>query len=121
VSAALLEDYRDRIQQPQIRTASDISTAFAVAARLPLFEFPAGGRTIRLKRPVALRVGMDEGTWFVENEALSLFGHGRSIEEAVAEFIHDLGYLWCRYRALGDEELGGSARKLKALLASLTE
>jgi hypothetical protein len=59
-----------------------------------VFEIPAGGRTMKLKRPVALRVGLDEGTWFVENEALSLFGHGRSIEEAVAEFIHDLGYVW---------------------------
>lgn len=121
MSAALLEDYRDRIQQPQIRTASDISTAHAIADRLPLFEFQAGGETVRLKRAVALRVGFDEGTWFVENEALSLFGHGRSIEEAVAEFIHDLGYLWGRYRALRDEELGESAKKLKALLTSLTE
>ena len=121
MSAALLEDYRDRIQQPQIRTSSDISTAHAMTDRLALFEFQVGGQTLRLKRPVALRVGLDEGTWFVENEALSLFGHGRSIEEAVAEFIHDLGYLWDRYRALGDEELSGSAKKLKALLASLTE
>lgn len=121
MSAALLEDYRDRIQQPQIRTASDISTAHAIAERLPLFEFQVDGQTIRLRRPVALRVGLDEGTWFVENEALTLFGHGRSIEEAVADFIHDLGYLWRRYSNLHDEELSGNAKKLKALLISLTE
>jgi len=121
VSAALLEDYRDRIRQPQIGTSSDILASRTVADRLPLFEFKVGGQTIRLTRPVALRLGFEEGTWFVENEALSLFGHGRSVEEAVAEFVHDLGYLWSRYRALTDEELSGNARKLKELLASLTE
>jgi hypothetical protein len=121
MSAALLEDYRDKIQRPQITTQSDVPVRRIMAKRLPLFEFEAGGRTVRLTRPVALRVGLEEGTWFVENDALSLFGHGESLEEAVAEFRHDLGYLWGRYQALSDEELGGAARRLKELLASLTE
>lgn len=121
MSAAILEDYRDRIRRPRIETSSDISFGRAPAARLPLFDFEAGGETIRLKRAVGVRVGLEEGTWFVENEALSLFGHGESLAEAVAEFRDDLGYLWCRYRGLPDEELSVSARKLRDLLGSLTE
>jgi hypothetical protein len=109
------------IQRPQIRTSSDISTERAVAERFPLFEFEAGGQTRRLTRPVALRVCLEEGTWFVENDALSLFGHGSSLEEAVAEFRHDLAHLWERYRSLPHEELSGPARRLKELLSSLVE
>lgn len=86
-----------------------------------LFEFTAGDQTVRLTRPVPLRIAFEEGMWFAENESLSLFGHGQSVDEAVADFVHDLGYLWARYRALTDEELSENANNLKKLLVSLTE
>ena len=76
---------------------------------------------MRLKHPLALRLSFEEGTWFLENDALSVFGHGQSAEEAVTEFLHDLRYLLQRYRSLSEDELSGTARKLKERLASLTE
>jgi hypothetical protein len=72
------------------------------------------------KNCVIVHVGLDEGTWFVENEAFSLFGHGRTKNEAIAEFIQDLDYLTSRYRAMNDQELSAGAKELKSLLATLT-
>lgn len=121
MSAALM-DYRDRIFKPTLDTYSGLpSKPQFHSDELPLFDFFFEGQSRPLNRPIALRIGFEGGMYFVDNESLSLFGHGQSIEAAVSEFLHDFAYLWSRYRLLRDDEVEGHGRELKDLLRSLAE
>lgn len=87
----------------------------------PLFEMPVGGKLRKLRRPLVLRVSIEDGEYFVENETLSLFGNGPSLPEAVAEFFSSLVSTWEYYKGLGEDQVIGRGRKLKAILDHLTE
>lgn len=121
MNAVLMKDYQDRIVKPGLETYSDLSPKTSLPSELPLFEFEAEGKLHRLRRPIALRIGFEGDTYFVENESLSIFGHGPSLRDAVADFLHDLAYLWSRYRSMGEHEVAGRGRELKTLLRSLAE
>lgn len=129
MSAALL-DYEPlssasgfRPSRPRVETYSYIqerSPGTPVApAVLPLFSFVVSGATKTLRQPLLLRIGIEQGEYFVENDALRIFGNGATLQEAVKSFSHDLGYFWEYYRGLGDDQVAGEAVALKKRYAEL--
>lgn len=58
----------------------------------------------------------EEGTWFVENHALSIVARGHTLGDAILDFVRDLEYLRSRYAALGDDELSASGQRLRSRL-----
>lgn len=81
---------------------------------LPLFSFVLpSGEVKELRAALNLRVTEEDGMIFVENETLNLFGHGRTLHEAIEAFSRDLAYFWEYYRDLGPDEVAGEAVTLK--------
>ncbi|HEX8407654.1 MAG TPA: hypothetical protein VF883_02240 [Thermoanaerobaculia bacterium] len=129
MSAALL-DYEPlssasglRPSRPKVQTYSYIqdrpAVTFVAPAVLPLFSFVVAGANKALRHPLLLRVAIEQGEYFVENDALRIFGVGRTLQEAVKSFSHDLGYFWEYYRELGDDQVAGEAVALKKRYAEL--
>jgi hypothetical protein len=84
------------------------ATSVSAPETVPLFTFVADDRTMTLAEPLLLRVAIEDDTWFVENDALHLFGKGASLAEAVGAFSRDLAYYWRYYNALRDEDVAGA-------------
>jgi hypothetical protein len=82
-------------------------------AVLPLFNLVADGRSMPLAQPLTLRVSIEEGVYFVENDTLRLFGKGASLDEAVQAFQRDLVYYWRYYRSLSEDDVAGAGVELK--------
>jgi hypothetical protein len=72
-----------------------------------------------LRHPILLRVAIEQGEYFVENEALRIFGNGRTLQEAVESFSHDLAYFWEYYLNLSEDQVAGEAVALKQCYAEL--
>lgn len=120
MSAALLE-HAER-EKPQLETGSAFAKSPDFLLReFPIFEMPVRGKLLKLRRPLVLRLSIEEGEYFVENETLSLFGNGRTLPDAVAEFFSGLVSTWEHYRSLADDEVIGRGRELKRILENLTE
>jgi hypothetical protein len=112
-----------RPSRPRVETygyMTPVAVPTPTAKPLPLFAFvTADGEVKRLTTPLMLRVTAEDGEIFVENEALNLFGHGRTLQAAVEEFSHDLAHFWAYYRALSDDQVAGDGASLKKLYAEL--
>jgi hypothetical protein len=129
MSAALLDNEplssasRLRPSRPRVETYSYVQDPPAVTsvapAVLPLFSFVVAGATKALRHPLLLRVAIEQGEYFVENDALRIFGNGKTLQEAVKSFSHDLGYFWHYYRDLSDDQVAGEALALKKRYAEL--
>lgn len=92
----------------------------AAAKPLPLFTFTTpDGDTKRLRTPLLLRVTTDGGEIFVENEALNIFGQGKTLHAAIEAFSRDVAYFWQYYRELGDDQVAGAGVTLKRLYEEL--
>lgn len=129
MSAALL-DYDPltsesglRPSRPRVETYSYVQDRPAVTsitpAVLPLFSFIVAGIIKALRQPLLLRIAIEQGEYFVENDALRIFGHGKTLQDAVKAFSHDLGYFWEYYRGLSDDQVAGEAVELKKRYAEL--
>lgn len=120
MSAALLE-YED-IQKPQVETGSGFAKSSEfLPHEFPIFEMPVAGEVLKFRRPLVLRLSIEEGQYFVENETLSLFGNGPTLTEAVAEFYSGLVSTWEYYRGLSDDQVIGHGRELKKTFENLAE
>ena len=86
---------------------------------LPLFKFVIDDHTMTLAQPLVLQVAIEDDTYFVENDALHLFGKGASLAEAVDAFSRDLEYYWGYYRTLRDADVAGAGVELKKIYAQL--
>lgn len=110
--------FRPSLRDPlQVETASYV-TPVAVPTRpnrpLPLFSFDAPDGDVKLLRtPLMLRVTEEDGEIFVENEALNIFGHGKTLHAAIQAFSRDLAYFWTYYRGLPDEDVARDGATLK--------
>jgi hypothetical protein len=119
--SAVLLDYED-IDKPQLETGSGFANRpGSFPHEFPLFEMPVGREMLKLRRPLVLRLSIEEGEYFVENETLSLFGNGRTLSEAVSEFFSGLASTWEYYRSLTADQVVGRGRELKQILDNLTE
>ncbi len=110
--------------RPRVETYSYVSfgagnRTATVFSLLPLFSFVVNGEVKPLRQPVMLRVAVEHGEYFVENDALRLFGNGRTLLEAVRAFSADLAYSWQRYLSLRDDEVAGHGADLKRLYSNL--
>lgn len=121
MSAALL-DYEE-IQKPEL-----LQTGVGFAARaevlpreFPVFEMPVEGESVKLRRPLVLRVSLEKGEYFVENETLSLFGNGPNLSGAVADFLSGLASTWSHYRTLREDQVIGRGIEMKRVFERLTE
>lgn len=120
MSAVLLE--YEEIQKPEVQTGSGfVQSRDFLPREFPLFEMPVGEGVLKLRRPLVLRLSIEEGEFFVENETLSLFGNGPTLPEAVAEFFSGLASTWSYYRGLTEEQVTGRGRELKDIFDNLTE
>jgi hypothetical protein len=121
VSALLLEE--PRMTKPQIETYSGFARRSLNdnydLTTIPIFDMGTTAEKVRLRKPVAVRVSIEEGSIFVENETLRLFGSGRNLAEAISEFRSDLLSIWRYYTSLSDDQLIGHALELKATLLQL--
>lgn len=124
MSAAILEyeavPANFRVAKPTVGTiSSDATLNRNPAASLPLFSFMHRGTVQRLTTPLMLRVSIENGQYFVENDSLRIFGHGDNLASAVEAFAHDLGYYSEYYRGLSDNDVAGDGIRLKRLYGSL--
>jgi hypothetical protein len=83
------------------------------AETLPMTSFVDEGQTRWLSEPLVLQVAVEDGAYFVENEALHLFAQGSSLDEAVEAFAADLAYYWRYYNSLRNDEVAGAGLELK--------
>jgi hypothetical protein len=91
------------------------------AETVPLTSLVDQGRTLSLVTPLTLQVSVEDGAYFVENEALHLFAKGSSLDEAVEAFAGDLAYYWHYYNALRDDEVAGEGVELKRIYEGLVK
>lgn len=120
-------EFRVRLREtrpPQVETYSYISSPLTMErpqmpALLPLFTFAFEGAVFHLHQAIMLRVAFEDGEYFVENDALSLFGNGKTLLDAIGAFSRDLGYYWRYYRSLRNDEVSGAGVELKRLYESL--
>lgn len=110
-----------RPSRPRVETYSYVerpATMSVAPAVLPLFSFSVGTDVKRLSKPLLLRVAIEQGEYFVENDALHIFGNGPTLSRAV-EFARDLAYSWQYYCGLNDDQVAGDAVTLKKLYEEL--
>lgn len=133
--SAVLEEYDDeatsgtvlprRAERPKVETYaymadSGLEGVLPILSDLPLLSMPfAGGEVRHLRRPLSLRVSFEDGEFFVENDALRLFGNGATLRKAVEAFSRDFAYYWKHYRSLTDDEVAGDGVQLKKLYEEL--
>lgn len=119
MSAVLERDLE--IRMPEIETSSYHvpPREHGLPSEVPLFEFQIGETRKRLATPITLRVSFEAGKFAVENETLSLFGTGNTLQEAVVEFLEDVAYFWDYYRSLPQTSVTGRGALLKQIYAGL--
>lgn len=115
-----------RVSRPRVETYSYVAddvrpTNLLLHFRgmLPLFTFSVDGEIKRLRQPLMLRVTIEDGEYFTENDALRLFGNGKTLAAALQAFYDDLAYYWQYYRALPDDQVAGDGEALKRLYQEL--
>lgn len=130
MSAALL-DYdseeapfgKVKVSRPRVETYAYVPPmSLPAPARkpLPVFSFTtAEGQVQRLTTPLMVHVAIEDGEVFVENEALSIFGHGPTLQAAMDLFSRDLAYFWQYYRSLGNDDVAGEGATLKRIYEEL--
>ncbi|HUO85428.1 MAG TPA: hypothetical protein VM534_09975 [Thermoanaerobaculia bacterium] len=122
--ATLEKEDTQTFAKPEVETGSQLKSPperSPLPDALPLFESTLGGSPRRLRRAIGLKVRREEGFVFVENETLDLFGHGPTLEDAVAEFRQDLDYYWRYYSGLSDDQVTGHGARLKQIYSTLFE
>lgn len=113
-----------RVAQPRVETYGYLvpvpAVPASVARPLPLFSFVTrSGEIKRLRTPLMLRVSIEDGDIFVENDALNIFGHGKTLHGAIESFSLDLAHFWTYYRDLSSEQVAGDGEMLKKLYEDL--
>jgi hypothetical protein len=86
----------------------------------PLFAIPIEGKSYKLSRPITVTIAKEDNLYFVENEALMLYGCGESYQEAIEDLAVDILHFWQYYRNLSSNDVIGTAVKLKEIYDSLT-
>jgi hypothetical protein len=112
-----------RNAEPQVETygyMAPVQIPTPTNRPMALFSFTTlDGEVKRLRTPLLLRLTVEEGEVFVENDSLNIFGHGRTLQAAIAAFSRDVAYFWAYYRALRPDEVAGDGAALKKLYEEL--
>jgi hypothetical protein len=111
-----------RVARPKLETcAYDVPVAIPTspANPLPLFSFVSPEGLKSLRTPIMLRVSVEDGEVYVENEALNIFGQGKTLHAAVESFSRDLAYFWSYYRNLTADQVTGEGAVLKKVYEEL--
>lgn len=109
--------------EPQVRTAdwSDWLKSFGKAPirSAPLWTVQRKPRVINLKRPLLVRVYAEGEFFFANNETLSIYGTGSTVDEAMADFCLHAIHFYNYYRALPSTKVIGPAVQLKKIFDEL--
>lgn len=79
----------------------------------------AGMFLFELRKPIQIRVYVEDGICTVENSTLGLQGYGESYSEAIEMFEDRFEYMWREIASEEDQCLEGRARELKKRLTAL--
>jgi hypothetical protein len=130
-NAALIEEFdvdvsrfhrRRRADQPKVETYSYVSPANVMVqppSVLPLFSFVLEDTVVYLRHALMLRIATEDGEYYVENDALKLFGNGPTLGDAVHALTQDFAYYSEYYRGLQGDEVVGDGMDLKRRYESL--
>lgn len=124
------EDLEPRLPSPEllarparVRTADSLDPISAAARSklraAPVWRIEHERRSIRLTRPLLVRIYAEEGYVFMQNETLAICGTGRSLEEAMADFSIHVLHFYQYYRSLPEAKVMSEAARLKSLFQSL--
>ena len=81
----------------------------------------AQGDNCRLKGPIAVTIQWEDSCFIVENESLSHFGTGETVEGAVKDMFHSMCAIFQAYQDTPPEELDAGARELLAKHSRILE
>lgn len=82
-------------------------------AIMPLWDLEIGNQTMMPAVPVGIRVRREGELFFAENDSLSVYAHGTSPEEAIADFKATAAFFAEEYRALGPDGVIGLGVQLR--------
>lgn len=85
----------------------------------PLWSVSALDRRYKLIKPLLVRVYLEDGLFFAENETLLLFGNGITREEAIEDLSQHIVHFYHYYKNLDWSQLIGDARRLKMIYEDL--
>lgn len=72
-----------------------------------------------LRQPLVAEVAYEDGSFLLENAALSILAYGATRTEAIAEFARDFEVLWQEYVEVSEDELTLDARELRQQLQDM--
>lgn len=109
--------------EPQVRTADWTdrlkSLEKAPIRSAPLWTVQRQPHVITLKRPLLVEVYAEGEYFFANNETLSIYGTGATLEEAMADFCLHAIHFYKYYRALPSTKVIGPAVELKKIFDEL--
>lgn len=83
--------------------------------KLPLREFFSDHKVVVSDKPVQVVISSEANEYFAENESLSIYAIGDSVESAIQEFSHHVVYFFEYYKNKSENEVIGKAARLKEL------
>ena len=83
--------------------------------RVPVRRFRGSHSTIEASKPVEVTFTLADDLCLAENETLSIYATGETIEDALSDFIDQVVYFFHYYRSLPDDDVIGEAVRLRRL------
>lgn len=83
--------------------------------KLPVHEFCSDQKVVFSNKPVQITITTEDKIYFAENESLSIYANGDSLESVIEEFSHHLVHFFEYYESKNEDEVTGKAVRLKNL------
>jgi len=118
-SSSLSQVLADYISEHEIETASAIKSEEVLqeVKSIPFctlfIEIKENNEIIGKTKPISLQIFSEGSSFFIENEKLSLFGEGKTTQEAVEDFVIHFNYFYNYYKSLDKSKLMGQGLRLK--------
>lgn len=81
---------------------------------IPLWELTVNGVAMVPALPVGIRLKREDNLFLAENDALSIYGSGRTPEEAIRDFKDTASSFAAEYRGLSEDEVIGLGAVIRA-------
>ena len=109
----LIMDTWEPITQNSSPRINEDEHAIPHVIRLPLYKFQSESKVLMSDKPVEITITTEENNYFAENESLSIYASGDSIEFVIKEFSHHIIHFFEYYKTKNAKEFICKAVRLK--------
>ncbi len=113
VSPFLIETGKGRM------TDEDFQKLMLYGYSVPIWSIPADHKKYKVSKPIKVRIYIEDGHYFVENEPLVIIGIGKSVAEAIDDFCKQVIHFYKYYKKLSWDKVTGDAERLKGIYETL--